>query len=418
MGNHLRTFRMPEFRALRHLVMLAAWAGMFALAALGSVPAFAKQPPAGGALHPAGAATAPGHGHRSHGVSATSPAAQIASVPGRPIVGRLFAPNSIWNEPIPTNAPIDPTSRRLVANFASQAEYELAHGFGPFVQTYNYTTPIYVVGPNQRTTKVAIDTDQNSQWVTSLQGASDQVPIPARAEPSAGTDSQITIYQPSTNRLWEYWHFHRDSDGSHARWGGAINDVSSSPGYYTPSAWSDAMSVWGASATSLPLVAGTMTLAELRAGHIDHALAITVPHARTGVVAWPAQRTDGTGSTDDLPEGAHLRLNPRLDIRAMHLPKIVEMIALAAQRYGIIVRDQSFSDIGFFAEDPTQYGAVPYTTSDPYYGQRIDADGTPDRKNGRPNPSGLFDGMWPSEFFRYFPWRSLQVLKMSVRHLS
>ena len=56
-----------------------------------------------------------------------------------------------------------------------------------------------------------------------------------RARPSAGTDSQITIYQPSTDRLWEYWHFRRERDGWHARWGGAIDDVSSSPGYYTPS---------------------------------------------------------------------------------------------------------------------------------------------------------------------------------------
>ena len=100
----------------------------------------------------------------------------------------------------------------------------------------------------------------------------------------------------------------------------------------------------------------------------------------------------------------------------MHLPKIVEMIALAAQRYGIIVRDQSHADIGFFAEDPTQYGAKPYTASDPYYGRdarrqwhrRI-------RLHGRPDPHALFDGMWPSVFFRYFPWRSLQVLKMSLR---
>ncbi len=98
----------------------------------------------------------------------------------------------------------------------------------------------------------------------------------------------------------------------------------------------------------------------------------------------------------------------------MHLPKIVEMIALAAQRYGIIVRDQSHADIGFFAEDPTQYGAKPYTASDPYYGLMRDANGTPDPVHGRPNPNALFDGMWPSEFFRYFPWHSLQVLKMSL----
>ena len=147
------------------------------------------------------------------------------------------------------------------------------------------------------------------------------MPIPGNARPSAGTDRQITIYQPSTDSLWEYWHFSRESDGWHAGWGGAIDDVSSSPGYYTPLSWNGALSVWGATATSLPLVAGTMTLAELRSGHIDHALAITIPYPRAGVVTWPARRTDGTGTAAELPEGAHLRLNPRLDIPAMHLPQ-------------------------------------------------------------------------------------------------
>jgi hypothetical protein len=342
------------------------------------------------------------------------PSAQVASVPGKPIVGRLFAATSVWNKPLAANASLDTASARLVAQFASEADAEDAAGTGPFVQTYGYTTPIYVVGPFQDTVRVAIDTDQNSTWVSSLQGASDTVPIPAGARPSAGTDSQITVYQPSTNRLWEYWHFRREGKGWHARWGGAIDDVSNSPGYYTPSAWSGAMSIWGASATSLPLAAGTMTLVELRSGQIDHALAITIPYPRAGVAAWPAQRTDGTGSAAELPEGAHLRLNPQLDIPAMHLPKIVEMIALAAQRYGIIVRDQSHEDIGFFAENPAQYGAKPYTASDPYYGVMRDADGKPDPVHGRPNPNALFDGMWPSSFFRYFPWRSLEVLKMSL----
>ncbi len=179
-------------------------------------------------------------------------------------MGRLFAANSVWNQPLAANAPLDPDSGRLIAQFASEAEAEGGAGTGPFVETYGYTTPIYVVGPFQRTVRVAIDTDQNSTWVHSLQGASDAVPIPPNARPSAGTDSQITIYQPSTDRLWEYWHFRRKGDGWHARWGGAIDDVSSSPGYYTPLSWNGAMSIWGASGTSLPLVAGTMTLAELR----------------------------------------------------------------------------------------------------------------------------------------------------------
>ena len=353
----------------------------------------------------------------SPAAGAGSPSAQSASFPGKPVVGRLFAPNSVWNEPVPAKARLDHGSARLVAHLASEAETEERAGSGPFVQTYSYTTPIYVVGRHQRAVRVAIDTDQLHAWVTSLQGASNAVPIPPHARPSAGTDSQMTIYQPSTNRLWEYWDLRREADGWHARWGGAIDDVSNNPGYYTPSAWNGALSVWGASATSLPLVAGTMTLAELRSGQIDHALAISLPDPRAGVAAWPAQRTDGTGSAAELPEGAHLRLNPRLDITAMRLPKIVEMLALAAQRYGIIVRDQTHADIGFYAEDPTQYGAVDHTASDPYFGLSRDASGKPD-PNGAPDPHALFDGMWPSSFFRYFPWRQLQVLKMSLHRAS
>ena len=116
----------------------------------------------------------------SRALLCNSPApAQIASVPGRPIAGRLFAQNSVWNQPVPANAQLDPASRPLVAFFASQAEAEGHAGTGPFVMTYGYTTPIYVVGAHQRTVKVAIDTDQNTLWVHSLQGASDQVPVPA-----------------------------------------------------------------------------------------------------------------------------------------------------------------------------------------------------------------------------------------------
>jgi hypothetical protein len=332
-------------------------------------------------------------------------------------MGRLFAPTSVWNKPLSASAPLDPASARLVRELAHEAATEMAAGTGPFVQTDSYSTPVYVVGPSQRTVRVTIDTDQNSLWVSSLQAASNAVPIPAHAQPAAGTDRQITIFQPSTDRLWEYWDFRRQAGSWHARWGGAMDHVSTSPGYYSSSSWSGALSVWGASATSLPLVAGTMMLSELRAGRIDHALAMSVPEARAGVVAFPAQRSDGFGTTADLPEGAHLRLDPRLNIAAMRLPKFVEMMALAAQRYGIIVRDESHGDIGFFAEDPVPFEAGG-RHPDPYYGVFRDADGTPDRLHGAPDPHALFDGMWPSTFFKYFPWRSLQLLKMSLHRTS
>jgi hypothetical protein len=415
MRKSLPTLRLPAFRAHHRRAATVAYVCLIALCGLGPASACAS-PMSAGFGHIRGATpTDPHRLQPPQAPIASMASAQIASVPGRPIVGRLFAPDSVWNRQLPANAPLDPASRRLAAHFAAEAQTEGLAGTGPFVQTFSYTTPIYVVGRFQRTVRVAIDTDQTTSWVDSLQGASNQVPIPARARPAAGTDSQITIYQPSTNRLWEYWDLRYVQGAWHARWGGAIDEVSTNPGYYSSLSWGGALSVWGASATSLPLVAGTMTLVELRSGHIDHALAITIPYPRAGVVAWPAQRSDGTGSSAELPEGAHLRLDPRLNIAAMHLPKIVEMMALAAQRYGIIVRDQSHADIGFFAEDPAQYGAKPLTASDPFYGEMRDADGKPDRLHGVPDPHALFDGMWPSTFFRYFPWRSLEVLKMSLR---
>jgi hypothetical protein len=414
MGKPLLTSRVPAFRAYRRQAALVMCASLLALCGLGRAPAFAASLRAASGHGGKAKLAFPLRTTRPPVANASTATARTASIPGKPIVGRLFAPNSVWNQPLPANAPLDLASRRLAAHFADEAETEGRAGTGPFVQTYSYTTPVYVVGPFQSTVRVSIDTDQNSTWVSSLQRPSDAVPMPAGARPAAGTDHQITIFQPSTDRLWEYWDFRREGTGWHARWGGAINDVSTSPGYYSPLSWTGALSVWGASGTSLPLVAGTMTLAELRSGQINHALAITIPYPRAGVVAWPAQRSDGDGSATELPEGAHLRLNPNVNIPAMHLPQIVAMIALAAQRYGIIVRDQSHADIGFFAEDPTQYGDKVMTASDPYYGVMRLANGTPDQLHGSPDPHALFDGMWPSTFFKYFPWRSLEVLKMSL----
>ena len=101
----------------------------------------------------------------------------------------------------------------------------------------------------------------------------------------------------------------------------------------------------------------------------------------------------------------------------MHLPKIVEMIALAAQRYGIIVRDQSHAN-RILCRGPDSVRRQARHASDPYYGVMRDADGKRRSAARQADPNALFDGMWPSTFFEYFPWRSLQVLKMSLHRTS
>ncbi len=162
-----------------------------------------------------------------------------------------------------------------------------------------------------------------------------------------------------------------------------------SPGYYTGAAWPGAARNWGATASSLPVIGGTMLLDELKTGRIDHALAINLPAPRAHVFAWPAQRTDGTGPPTALPEGARLRLDPTLDVSSLHLPKLTRMIALAAQRYGLVVRDQTHHGISLFGEVPTQAVGA----------RRIAA------TSGARRPASCWTG---------FPWDRLQVLQMHL----
>jgi hypothetical protein len=178
-----------------------------------------------------------------------------------------------------------------------------------------------------------------------------------------------------------------------------MDDVSRDPGYYTTASWPGALSVWGATATSLPIAAGVITLNDLRRGYIDHALAIDLPATAAGEWAWPAQRGDGSSTASNaIPEGARLRLDPKLNLASLHLPPLVNLIARAAQQYGMIVRDQTGEGIDFFVQDTVPIG------DDPFYA------------NGAPSTSGPFQGEWPDQLMSQFPWSSVQVLQMSVQH--
>jgi hypothetical protein len=173
-----------------------------------------------------------------------------------------------------------------------------------------------------------------------------------------------------------------------------MTNASASPGYYDANSWLGLSGTnWGATATSLPVMAGTMMVNELRAGVIPHALAINVPNPRAKVYSWPAERTDGT-STDpnSIPEGARFRLDPTLNLDALNLPPLIKAMAVAAQRYGMIVRDRTSVSLAFFAENP-----YPRYRINPYFG-----------------PHGLFANRWSGYFMKTFPWDHLQLLKMQL----
>jgi hypothetical protein len=304
---------------------------------------------------------------------------------------RLFAPDSVWNAPLAPDAPVDPASAQLVSALDVEVASEVTRGIGPWIATSTASTPLYQVPADEPRVRVTLDAPATIPGRSALQAALDAVPIPPGARPAAGPDGHMTIWQPATDTLWELYKANDLSAGWHATWGGAIRQVSHSPGYYTADAWPGATSNWGATATSLPVIAGTILLGDIRAGVIDHALALNLPAPRAGVFAWPAQRSDGTGGPATLPEGARLRLDPHLNLDALTMPPLTRMIARAAQRYGMIVRDQTHGGISLFAEDPAVLGPRPY------YG-----------------PNGAYGGLTPLELLQKFPWSHLEVIQMHL----
>ncbi len=301
---------------------------------------------------------------------------------------RFFTSTSLWNELLPAGALLDTSSASVVAALNAEELAEEAAKHGPAINTTSWSVPIYTVSAGQPTVLVTLV----HHVAPSLQAAWSTVPLPANAQPAVGSDKHLVVWQPSTDRMWEFWGLEKVGEAWQASWGGAMQGVSGNRGVYGPEAWQGASGSWGASASSLPLVGGMITLEDLEKGKVNHALAISVPNVRAGVYALPAQRTDGTSTEpSSLPEGAHLRLDPALDLAALHLPPLTLMMAEAAQRYGIFVRDKA-SNLAFYAQDPTPTGTNPYL-----------------------GLHGYFEGQSPSKLLASFPWSHLQLLKMELQ---
>ncbi len=309
-------------------------------------------------------------------------------VPSSPF--RFFSSLSVWNAPLAETAPLDPASAEVVGAFDSMVAAEEHAGSGPWITTTSYSVPVYTVPADQPTVPVQLEHHAPEAALSSAWSA---VPLPPSAEPSVGTDGNLAVWQPSTNRLWEFWRLTHGAKGWGASWGGAVQEVSSSSGVYGPEAWPGAQTWWGVSASSMSIVGGLITLEDLEYGRIEHALAVAIPNVRAGVYSSPAQRTDGKSIEPlALPEGAHLRLNPKLDLATLHLPHLTLMIAEAAQRYGIFVKDGA-GNVQFNAQDPVSLPSNPYA-----------------------GPSGYFGGESPAKILASFPWNELQLLKMELHN--
>jgi hypothetical protein len=321
--------------------------------------------------------------------------------------GREFAASCHVHRPLPVNMAKLPLSDAFVRDLVRQVG---SHGAA--VNVDQYSPPLYVVGPDAPVMRVKAARSSDPRWsFAPLQRQWTDVPRPEDFQPSAGTDKDAVIYQPSTRRYFEFWGLEpiqakdAGSSGAHlvqwqAAWGGRIDDLAKSPGYFPPTPEGHK---FGVAATSLALLAGLMTLEEQKAGAINHVLHVALPETRQGFWVHPAQRTDGVAARPDaIPQGTLFRLPANLDLTALQLDPFARMIAGAVQKHGMIVRDTA-GVVAFYAENPLS--SQPQTH--PYFGQG----GILRCPEGRAAPACYPDG---NNRLSGFPWEQLEAVRLDA----
>lgn len=152
-------------------------------------------------------------------------------------------------------------------------------------------------------------------------------PLPAGLDIQTGFDQQTIILETDACELYELIGF-TNLLGPAAN-GGAWFDLREHGPH--PERWS-------VTAPRFPILATQVRASELRAGRIDHVLAVSIPMLSEGPPIWPALATDGRSDDRDAPPmGAWFRLRSDVDIDAM--PPPIRTIARALQVHGGLIAD-------------------------------------------------------------------------------
>ncbi|NAZ74003.1 hypothetical protein GTQ99_00970 [Kineococcus sp. T13] len=293
-----------------------------------------------------------------------APAAAVTAASADSVISRtmpaggVFSAGTAWKLDV-SKAPKHANSAGMVKNVADQTAAQYG-GVAAF-NAYQYSTSVYTVSASTPKVDVKWNNCQGKTWTPAgllgPGGQFTQVPIPADAVPATGTDSQLTIYSPATDQLWEFWVAKKANGVWSACWGGRIDGVSYSQGYFHDG--------FGASASGLALAGGTIGIKDVQSGVIDHALALHLQAPGTWKeFSYPAQRSDGYDtSANRVPEGTRLRLDPSIDVDALKMHPIAKMVAKAAQKYGFIVTDKA-GCTAVVAESPA--AAIAATGVDPW----------------------------------------------------
>jgi hypothetical protein len=234
-------------------------------------------------------------------------------LPGAPNC-EIFPSTNVWNKRV-DSLPVAADSATMINAIGLNAPVH--PDFGSFA---GYGIPVNVVPGSQPGRKVRFQYASESN--------PGPYPIPKQPRIEAGSDRHLLIVDRGNCKLYELYDARRTTNGWHAG-SGAIWSLDSN--HLRPFGWTSA------DAAGLPILPGLVRHSEVKAGVINHALRFTVPDTCAGYI-YPARHEAGHGSCAVLPPmGLRVRLKASFNVNS--LPRPARVIAIALQRYGMIVAD-------------------------------------------------------------------------------
>jgi hypothetical protein len=236
---------------------------------------------------------------------------------------RVFPADNYWNTDI-SDLPVHPKSRQWISHMSPRSD--LHPDFGPSYgeAPVPYGIPITTVTSDHAKVKVTFQ----------YRGESDKVRYPLGRDtlieggPGAGGDRHALIVDKGSCKLYETFATYKRQGKWHAG-SGAVWNLGSNK--LRPNGWTSA------DAAGLPIMPGLLRLAEVRAGHVNHAIRFTTDVSDRRHI-WPARHDAGSVSNHNYPPmGARFRLKAGFDMRGYR--KDTKAVLRAMKHYGLVLAD-------------------------------------------------------------------------------
>jgi hypothetical protein len=237
-----------------------------------------------------------------------------------------------------------------------------------------------------------------------------RIRVPAQAMPAGGFsfgtawpdqhDSHMTIVDQASGWEYDLWNVQSMSNGVLNYTNGCRTRIDG-----------DGLGSCG-TAANFGNLAGIIRLEELKAGHIDHALFLSVPSVNGHVYPVPFDNNN-SGPGAGVPKlGSHIWLDMTpAQVNALPIPAYRKTIAMALVKYGAYIGDSGNDTLGFQIESPQTYasfgrhdwndwaqsvGGSGYRTQDGQQAWHLSLDGVPLSSKLRILDPCTADGSCPS----------------------